>query len=132
MPPAVAGLAVLLVDDEKSFTVAIGGMLERAGCSVSCVTTGSQVLALVKTARFDVVITDMLMPELDGTAVIAVTKKHQPHARIIAMSGGGKSLGSEDVLRVAAKLGAHAGLAKPFAFDDLLAAMVPQRVMTTK
>ena len=125
MPPSVSGLSILLVDDEKSFATPICGMLERAGCSVSCATTSGQVLAFLKTVRYDVVITDMLMPELDGTGVIAVTKKHQPRARIIAMSGGGKSLGSEDVLKIATKLGAHAGLSKPFPFEDLLKAIVP-------
>ncbi len=72
---------------------------------------------------FDLVITDVLMPDGDGIDLITELKKVQPKARIIAMSGGGRYLEGSDYLKLATGLGAHAAIMKPFTWAQMKAAI---------
>jgi CheY-like chemotaxis protein len=64
------------------------------------------------------IITDLVMPEMDGFEVLMNFKQHNPRAKIMVMSGGvrGKTV---DVLEIATRLGASGVLAKPFTTDSL-------------
>ena len=68
---------------------------------------------------FELVITDVLMPDGDGLDLITELRKKQPKARIIAMSGGGRYLEGSDYLKLAKGLGAHTAMMKPFTFEQL-------------
>ena len=63
------------------------------------------------------------MPKTDGLGLIAEIKKVQPSARIVAISGGGRYIDGTDCLKMAAGLGAHAAVIKPFKREQLLAAI---------
>jgi two-component system, NtrC family, nitrogen regulation response regulator GlnG len=116
-------LSVLVVDDEAGIRDLVQQWLQRAGHLVSCVTGASQAARILGKQRFDLVITDILMPDGDGFELIAMCRKSQPTASILAMSGGGKYLQSADCLKVARGLGAHATIMKPFDSGRLQAAM---------
>jgi DNA-binding NarL/FixJ family response regulator len=73
-------------------------------------------------ATFDAIITDIVMPIRDGFEVIGAAHHHQPAARIVAMSGGGR-VSRDHYLDLAAHLGAHATLPKPFDAAQLNAAV---------
>jgi DNA-binding NtrC family response regulator len=97
--------------------------LQGSGHTVSVVGNAIEGRAALKKQAFDLVITDVLMPDGDGLNLIGEIKKSQPNARIVAMSGGGRYLHGEDYLKMARGLGAHAIVTKPFTFQELTAGM---------
>ena len=80
-------------------------------------------MALLHSKEFDVVVTDMLMPDLEGTEVVQAVRKNQPQASVLAMSGGGFKLPPELCLKIAEHMGAVVTLTKPFRVEDLLQAI---------
>ncbi len=116
-----APLSILIADDEDGIRNLLVHWLERAGHTVTCVTGAHAAARLLRTQRFDLVITDIVMPEGDGYELIAEFRKVQPSTRILAISGGGKYLQSADCLRMARGLGAHAVVMKPFNWEQLQA-----------
>jgi CheY-like chemotaxis protein len=71
---------------------------------------------------FDVIITDILMPNRDGLEVMAEVRRKHPAVRIIASSGGGR-VSSDSYLQIARRSGAHALLPKPFTMGELHASI---------
>jgi CheY-like chemotaxis protein len=116
-------LSVLLAEDEEHIRTLVRGWLEQAGHRVTCATTGREASVFAEKRRFDLVITDILMPDGDGTGLISELKKLHPATRVLAMSGGGRIIDSNDCLRIAQGLGAHAAVMKPFNREQLLAAV---------
>jgi CheY-like chemotaxis protein len=123
VPPPVRSLAVLVVDDVAPIQQVLQGLLQFMGHTVTCASTGKRAIELLQQHAFDLVITDVLMPDGDGLEVMLAIRKVQPHVRVIAMSGGGMHLGAEDCLRVAKAMGAEAVLVKPFGHAQLVAAV---------
>lgn len=115
-------ISILVVDDDDPVRSVIHACLSGAGYQVTSTTGREAVLSLLGTQRFDVVITDVLMPEFDGAEVVAATRRHQPHAAIIAMSGAQFETGN---LRqtTAERLGTSTSLMKPFHLEQLLQAI---------
>jgi CheY-like chemotaxis protein len=112
-----------VVDDEADLANAVQRVLTRAGYDVSCAVSGKQAITLLQKQSFAVVVTDMLMPDVDGAEVIAAVRRLQPRARIVAISGGGMYMGPQDILTLAKKLGADTPLSKPFTPLQLLDAV---------
>lgn len=112
---------ILVIDDEPSLRLIIRRILERAGHSVLDASDGRDGVALTQAQDFDVIITDLLMPDMDGIETIREIRVHRPSTPILAMSGGGSTEASATLfLGAAAKLGADAILAKPFRAAELL------------
>ena len=123
MATAVSALSILVADDEEGIRNLLVHWLQRQGHAVSSVTCASEATALLADHRFDLVITDIVMPGGDGFELIAAFRKTQPTARIVAISGGGKYLQGTDCLKIARGLGANAAVMKPFKWDELQAAI---------
>jgi CheY-like chemotaxis protein len=123
-------LSILVADDEESIRVLLEEWLTEATHTVVAVGNATEGISVVKQHRFDLVITDVLMPEGDGLALITELRKEQPNVRILAMSGGGRYLEGTDCLKMARGMGAHAVLTKPFGHEQLLTgikqALAPQ------
>lgn len=114
---------ILLVDDEPMLRETLRIALSGAGHAVTVAQDGKAALAvLAKDASFDVVVTDILMPETDGLEMIMRLRKDSGHVRIIAMSGGGRTR-NMDMLDFASSFGADAVLAKPFLPKQLIASV---------
>ena len=113
---------ILVIDDEEDVCEALRLILEQHGYAVMCASNGRVALDAHRTEPFDLVITDLLMPEPDGIEVIMDLRRLSPEVKIIAISGGGQ-MGLYGLLLVAKKLGAQRALMKPFALSDLLAAV---------
>ena len=113
---------ILLVDDIEGVRKTIGSMLKRGGHSVTPAANGVEAIALLKTRRFDLVVTDIVMPEGDGTEVILFLDKMANRPRIIGMSGGGSQLSPRLALLIA-RVKADAVLTKPFENTELMAAI---------
>jgi CheY-like chemotaxis protein len=123
-------LSVLVADDEEEIRSLLIHWLVGAGHTVTAVANASEARKMTGQQRFDLVVTDVLMPDGDGIQLIKDLKEAQPAARIVAISGGGRYVESTDCLKIARVFGAHAAVMKPFTRDQLLLgifeAMSPQ------
>jgi CheY-like chemotaxis protein len=111
---------ILVVDDMEDVRKTIGSMLRRGGHSVTAAANGIKAIALLERQRFDLVVTDILMPEGDGTEIIIFLDTMPNRPRILAMSGGGSQLSPELALLMA-RAKADAVLTKPFESSELIA-----------
>ncbi len=116
-------LYILLAEDEEQIRLLMTRWLEREGHHVTGAANGAEALAITQAKEFDLVITDVLMPESDGVQLISGLKKNRPNSRVLAISGGGRFMESTDCLRMAKGLGAHAAVMKPFTREQFLAAV---------
>ena len=113
---------ILVVDDEVNLVKVLREVLTQSGHTVECVHCGSAALQAVRIIEFDLIITDLIMPEKEGIELIMDIRKDFPKVKLIAMSGGG--FGSpHDYLSFASALGASLTLTKPFGTKELLAAV---------
>jgi len=104
---------VLLVEDEKSFRDLVKHVLGMDGFHVRTASNGLEALEHVRRSRFDLVITDTIMPGMEGIEMILELRSISPDTKVIAMSGG-QTHSSGDFLPLARTLGACAVLKKPF------------------
>ena len=114
-------LSVLVADDEENIRGLLENWLVAAGHVALSVGSAKEAFGRLKQRSFDLVITDMLMPEGDGLDLIRDMKKAQPTARIIAISGGGQYVDRDYCLRLASGLGVQAVVMKPFTWPQLQA-----------
>jgi DNA-binding NtrC family response regulator len=114
---------ILIIDDEEQIRNLIALVLARQGHEATQATNGEDGLRLLKDQRFDVVITDIWMPEKDGLEVIREMRRLYPDTKIIAISGGSRNPAFFDTLPLAKKLGVHWTLTKPFPLQDLVDAL---------
>ena len=114
--------AILIVDDDTSVLDVMSEMLRLEGHQVTVAENGEQAVSCVSRDEFDLVITDLIMPEKEGLETIADIRRQYAEIPIIAISGGGR-LGPNDYLETARFIGANATLAKPFARTELIKAV---------
>ena len=112
-------LSILVADDEDSIRSLLEHFLISAGHKVVIAANAREAGEAMAQQVFELVITDVLMPDGDGLDLITELRKKQPKARIIAMSGGGRYLEGSDYLKLANGLGAHTAMMKPFTFEQL-------------
>lgn len=111
---------ILVVDDDPMIRTTIRRML--GGHEVVEAENGDAALAALAVRRFALVITDLMMPERAGLALIGDIRARGSEPRILAISGGGRMQGA-DLLPAAQAAGADAVLAKPFRKAELLRAV---------
>ena len=120
-------MRVLLIEDDTSVRRIVRKMLERGRHEVIEAENGRVGLDRLRDGAFDLVITDIVMPEMDGLETLIELRKLYPTLTVIAMSGGGRT-GNMDFLGSAEKLGASAVLHKPFTIDMLITAIASSGV----
>ena len=113
---------IILIDDEENARVLTAQFLELAGHQVVTEENGIQGHERALESAFDLVITDIIMPEKEGFETIKDLKRERPDLPILAISGGGV-IQSDELLEMAVSMGASAGLSKPFTGKALLAAV---------
>jgi DNA-binding response OmpR family regulator len=111
---------ILVIDDDVVVRETFVQILEDKGYRVLAADNGSTGMALFRSEKPDLVITDIIMPEKEGIQTIMEMRDERADAKIIAVSGGGR-IGNTDFLKIASQLGAVAVIAKPFDPDDFLA-----------
>ena len=77
---------ILIVDDERSMREFLAIFLRRAGHRVEAAAGGSEGLATLRAREFDVVLTDLRMPEVGGLEILAETKKLYPETQVIVVT----------------------------------------------
>jgi len=113
---------ILIVDDEPQLRRILRLTLERAGHEVREAADGQEASGILSTEKPKLMITDLIMPNKEGTETIREARKCQPDLKIIAISGGGHSRGP-DILDLAQKLGADRTFKKPFKPNEIAAAV---------
>ena len=110
---------ILVIDDEPDILKLISKILEKAGYKVMTAENGRLAEKLFNEHPFDLVITDIVMPQKEGLDIILQLKENNPDTKILAISGGGKTELAE-YLDAARAAGAHAIVKKPFEIGHLL------------
>ena len=111
---------VLVLEDDGSMRSIIRAALTAGGHEVFDAADGRAGLRVFGATKPELVITDLLMPVIDGIALLRSLRAYGSPVRIIAISGGSGTLDSEDLLTAAIRLGANAALRKPFRPSELL------------
>jgi DNA-binding response OmpR family regulator len=114
--------SVLIIEDDEFVMNMLKQTFERAGYDVGTAADGRAGLNLFRSRSFDVVITDLIMPDMEGIETISTLRRDNPNVKIIAISGGGRN-SPEDYLYLAKKLGAARTFPKPVDRNELLAAV---------
>lgn len=113
---------ILLIEDMKGVRESLEVILSIQGYDVEFASNGTQGLQKAQSSKYDLIITDILMPELDGTEVIMSLRSSGNKVPILAISAGSDGVSAKQALTLA-KEKATAILEKPFSKEDLLKAI---------
>ena len=113
---------ILLIDDDEFFRETLAEALGYRGFVVRQAGDGESGLKFFRAQPADLVLTDVVMPNQDGTALFGALRRDFPGVGIIAMSGGGAH-NPELYLKIADRFGADRTLLKPFDLPTLLTAI---------
>ncbi len=107
---------VLVIDDIDFTRETISTMLTRNGYEVYQAANGKDGMIEFNRSNPDLVLTDILMPEMEGLETIKTIKRMKPETPVIAVTGSTNS----PFLQIAIKFGANTGIFKPFKQEELL------------
>ena len=110
---------ILVVDDAEFLRVRISKMLSGDGHEIVEAENGLRALELYKSAKPDLVLMDITMPEMDGLTALKEIRKFDPKAKVIMLT----ALGQESVVLEAIKSGARDFVVKPFDRDRVMNAV---------
>ena len=110
---------ILIVEDDLQFQVLLSKYLSIKGYNVVVANNGEQGIETFRSCQPDLIITDIVMPEIEGVAMIQQIRAIDADTPVIAISGGSSRF-AEDYLLYAKKFGANEQVSKPFELDDLL------------
>lgn len=113
---------ILLIEDDRQVRQVLEGFLRMGGHEVQTAENGKIAKMAIQDAAipFDLVVTDMVMPENDGFEVITFLRSIPDRPRIIAISGGGTYLDEDLLLRIADRMNVNAVLHKPVTYDSFM------------
>lgn len=114
---------VLVVEDAPAVRLSVVDVLEGLGHEVTEAENGRVAIELLERESFDLVVTDVLMPEVDGVEVIKTLRTRYPGVKVLAMSGGAPNLPAGYVLKMTEMFNADAVLYKPFLNEELRGAV---------
>src|SRR3954469_24969645 len=106
---------ILVVDDEPNVLMTVQAILARDGYDVDALDDPEAALDAVRTRHYDLVLTDLKMPRVDGLALLAEVRKSSPETVTVMMTG----YGSVDSALEAVQLGAYEYLVKPTEVAEL-------------
>ena len=107
---------LLLVDDDPGVLATLSEVLADVGYRISTAADGSEAIEALDREFFDVVVTDVNMPGVDGMGVLKYVKKNSPDTQCLVLTGFGSIRNSVEAI----KLGAFDYITKPVKFDELL------------
>lgn len=113
---------ILVIEDQDDFRDTLAAMLRSADHDVQGAGNGREALDKLASGTFDLLVTDILMPEMDGIELLMAIRKMPSRLPVIAVSGGG-SISASLALSLSTSLGASAVLLKPFYTQELLEAV---------
>ena len=118
---------ILVIDDDEIVSAMLAQLFTEAGYEVKTASDGSRGLNILKAETFDLIVTDIVMPNKEGLETILAIRKTNKTVPIIAISGGGQ-IGPDQYLTLAQQFGATHALRKPLDIEEVLA--VVQSLLT--
>jgi len=124
--------SILIIDDEEDIRDALQLVLESAGHEVRVANNGKDGIEVQRSAPADLIISDVIMPEIDGITMIKRIRKEFPGIKVIAISGGGgiqpvaykpEAITTTAYLAAAKDVGADIVFAKPFERSEIIEAV---------
>lgn len=116
-------MRILVIDDDDGLRTSMSMVLQSLGHEVVLAANVIDGLARAEDETFDVVMTDMNMPGLDGLEAVKALRNVRPPVAIVAMSGGSTHSSAEDYGVLALNMGAGVFLPKPFKRADVARAI---------
>ena len=110
-------MRVMIVDDEEIIRGLLAQILIGEGYEVVTASGGREAIEVLARERFDAVITDMLMPDVNGIEVVRAAKRIDPRYPVMVMTGYPSAQAAEDLR----SLGVSDYVAKPFDVDQIIA-----------
>lgn len=110
---------ILVIDDEEIVRISCRKCLTPEGYEVDVAGNGADGLRLARENHYDLIFTDLKMPDMDGMEFLMTMKEMQPEARVIMITGYSTVEHAEEATR----LGAYNYIEKPFTPDTLIAAV---------
>lgn len=107
---------ILIVDDERAIRDSLSMVLQEEGYDTATASDGREALELLKTSDYDIMITDLKMPEMDGMTLVRQSQQICPQTSIIIITAHGSLESAIEALR----MGAYDYILKPFDFDDVM------------
>ncbi|OGW15417.1 MAG: hypothetical protein A3G93_16740 [Nitrospinae bacterium RIFCSPLOWO2_12_FULL_45_22] len=107
---------ILIIDDEPLMRISISDALKVEGYNVMSAETGGEGLKSIKNNSYDVVITDLRLPEVDGVQILKSCKQISPRTKVLMIT----AYGSVDTAVEAMKIGAYDYITKPFSMDEFI------------
>ncbi|MEK7825474.1 MAG: ATP-dependent Clp protease ATP-binding subunit ClpX [Nitrospirota bacterium] len=107
---------ILVIDDEPLMRISIADALKDEGYQIFDTDSGREGLRLVQNDKFDIVITDLMLPEVDGMRILKACKQFSPQTQVILITAYGSVASATEAM----KQGAYDYLTKPFSMDDLI------------
>ena len=114
---------VLIADDIRGVRESVRIALADAGHHAVAVESGSAALERLSREAFDVLVTDIWMPDTDGLELLRQVRSERPGLRVFAMTGGGPRMTIETATSLAEVWGAEQVFVKPFDEDRLVRAI---------
>lgn len=114
---------VLLIDDNEEYRQLLKKMIVAGGHEVLTPPVGKALLDALRQDCYDLVVTDVIMPGIDGVEAIRALRATRPDCPIIAMSGGSPNMPAELGLKLTQAFGADLVLYKPFRSEEVLGAI---------
>lgn len=118
-PEVAARKRILVTDDDACILRLVATILRRAGYDVDTAVNGHQALEKINETDYDVVVLDLMMPELSGFEVLARLQTREGAPRYVVVM----SAASQDIVTNAINRNVFAALRKPFELDELIAAV---------
>ena len=113
---------ILLVEDDLAMLETLSLAIRSKGHNVVTAHNGEQGVACIAENHFDLIVTDILMPYMDGLGLIDELKRVAPNTKVLAISGGGVAV-NFSFLDAAKRHGAMATLEKPFPIAEFYSAL---------
>lgn len=114
---------ILLVEDSPEVSLSVREILSAAGHTVEDAASGKEALTRLKGSRFDAIVSDIWMPEMDGIALLKEIRGAGNTIPVVVISGGAPNAPLTYTAPLAATFGANAVVYKPFERAELLKAI---------
>ena len=111
----MAEAKILVVDDDSLMKEFLSETLSRSNFSVETASTGDEALKKIKEKEYDVILSDIRMPQMSGLELLKATKEFSPAAKVMLMTAYGTIENAVEAM----KLGAFDYITKPFSADDI-------------
>jgi two-component system response regulator HydG len=108
-------IKLLIIDDDRNHAEAVAEALERVGYQCAIATSGTAGAKKIESEDFDVILTDLRMPDMDGLAILRKARQDLPDAEVVVITGHGDVKTAVQAI----KEGAANYLQKPVGVSDL-------------